>query len=196
MASELKPGAKIEDEDLSPEEEACSVRERAFIHAFLDTNNAAESARMAGAECSDANNFARVGHRYLSRERVQKALAVITLKRVKSLAPSAVKAYGELVNSFNPAVRLKTATNILERIQPSVTRQEIEVTHKFDPVKTTLEFLAALKRQGWTREQLLAEFSPFELDHYEKLLALEDKSNVVDTDFVEVIDPDSDILGG
>jgi phage terminase small subunit len=185
-----------EREDLSPEEEACLPRERVFIQSYLDTKNAAESARLAGAECLDAAGFARVGLRYLGRERVQKALAVVTLKRIKSLAPKAIRAYEETVdNALQPAVRLKAAMAILERISPTVTKTDVTITHQFDPIKTTLEFLAALKAQGWTREQLLAEFSPFELDHYEKLLALEDKSKITDVEFEEVPDPDADLLG-
>ena len=179
-----KAVAKIEDDDLSPEEVACLPRERAFIHAFLETNNAAKAAEMAGAECSASNEFARVGYRYLQRERVQKAMAVIAIKQIRNLAPRAVNAYKELVdNNLQPAVRFKTATSILERLSPSVAKVDVTHTHKFDPIKITLEFLASLKKQGWSREQLLTEFTPFELDHFEKLLA---SGDVIDADFEEI----------
>lgn len=185
-----------ERESFGPAMLACRPDEREFVALLLQGKSAAEAAKLAGWGETDSSSqtLARIAYRLTHRPRVQEALAEEIKKLQRGRLPiKAIQAVEQILDSQFHKDRARTALAILERIDPTVSRQEIEVTHKFDPVKTTLNFLASLKARGWTREQLLGEFSPFELDHYEKLLAVEDH-RIVDADFVEV-DPDTDILG-
>ena len=185
--------AKVEEEDVSDlpmELQECLPVERRFLEAFLQSNNAAEAARVAGAGnpdgSSSANTMARIAHRFLQRPRVQAAFAVLIRQQVRKLGPSALLAAQQILN--NPAHKdlARVSLAVIEKIDPSVQKVDVSVAVKFDPVKTTLEYLAHLKSIGAPREVLVAEFGEFGLDHFEKLAEAKQEP-IIDAEFTELL---------
>jgi hypothetical protein len=182
------------EKDLSPEEQACSVAERRFVVAFMETGVAAQAARIAGCgnEGTNANSFAVMGNRLLGRSRVQDLLRVHYKRQVRSLAPISLMAIKDIMANLQHKDRLKAAVLVADRLDLVESKINMTVEHKFDPIKVTLELITEYKKKGWTREMLLTEFSPFELAHFETLIA---KSQPLEVEFKELPAPmDAELL--
>jgi hypothetical protein len=186
---------QIEDvSDLSAEEQALSPTELRFCQAFMQTGVAAQAARASGHgnEGTTAQSFATIGMRLLDRPKVQDALRVLYKRQFRSLGPVSLLAIKDIVASPNHKDRLKAAAMVADRLDLVETKIAMTVEHKFDPVKITLELIQDYKKKGWSREMLLTEFSPFELAHFEALIA---KSQPLDVPFKELPAPeDAELL--
>src|SRR5262249_53474312 len=80
----------------------------------------------------------------------------------------------------------KAVQAVLERLDPTVQKVEVEHTHHIDHDTEALNQLRTLKALGVARDKLVEVFGEIGLDRFEKQLALEDKSTVVDAEFTEV----------
>jgi hypothetical protein len=181
-----------EKEEWSAAMQLLTPKERLFVISMSQGNSLANAARAAGYgdADSDAAYYAKTGWRESHRDKIIAALVEISKLQVRAMAPDAIQALKEIVNTKSDPARLRAVSLILSRVDPEVTKIDATVTHKFDPIKVTLELLAGYKKNGWSREMLLTEFSPFELDHFEKLLA---KDTPVDAEFTELPAPDEEL---
>jgi hypothetical protein len=189
-----KLAAQIEDvSDLSPEEQALTPTERRFAAAFMMTGIAAQAARAAGCgtETSTAQTMATLGMRILDRPKVQDALRVLYKRAFRSLGPVSLMAVKDILASPTHKDRLKAAVLVADRLDLVETKIAMTVEHKFDPVKVTIELLQGYKKQGWTREMLLTEFTEFELAHFEKLIK---EAAPIDAEFKVLPAPDLELL--
>jgi hypothetical protein len=157
-----------------PAMEALPEKERDFVLHYFETNNAAQAARLAGfgTPTSNAPTMSNLGNRLKHRPRIIEAMIEHLKIVVRSQGPQILGTLSEVMDDARePAARSRVALALLERFDPTVSKVDVNVTHKFDPVKITVEWLIELKKSGWSREQLLGEFTEFELAHYEGLIA-------------------------
>jgi hypothetical protein len=159
--------------DLSPTLAACLPKERLAIEYRLEGHGFAESCPRAGYGLpgSTPETLAKIGYRLFRRDRVLAALLEEAKKNLRNSAPEALRAVRQILSDEHHRDRFKAISLVLDRSDAVVTKIDATVTHKFDPVKITLELLTGYKKAGWTKEMLLTEFSPFELAHFEGLLA-------------------------
>lgn len=186
--NEIEPA---DQEDFGPAMLACLERERILITGIFEGLSGAEAARRAGYECTSPENFARVAHRALHRDRVQAAIVEYTAKAARTLGPMAIRAQSDILSTINHKDRAKVSIAVLERITPTVQRTEatLEVTHKVDHDGEAIAQLRMLKALNVTREKLQDVFGFSGLSRYEKLLALEDARTApqfVDAEFTEI----------
>jgi Terminase small subunit len=190
--------ATQDEKDLPGVLRVCLPRERLFAETYINTGNAAQAAKVAGAECNSPQAYATVGNRYLNRPRVQAALDYLFKRALRSdLSGDALTAIREIIKSPFHKDRLKAALAVAGRIDPEITRIEGHVTHEIiDHETEALNQLRALKALGVAREKLIEVYGGFGLDRLEKKLALEEKSKPIDAEFTEVApDPDAALLG-
>jgi phage terminase small subunit len=185
------------DEHLGPAMQALSAKEQAFVMHLLMGESFANAARLAGygTPTSSAASFASLGYRVSHFPRVLDALAEESRKAIRSLVPSAIKAVKEIVETKGDKDRLKAANAIMERIDPTV--QRVQVDGKIEIVdhrQEALTQLRTLKDLGVSHAKLEELFGYSGLPLLEQQLAAEDSNNIVDADFVEVKDdPDKDL---
>ncbi|HUZ32268.1 MAG TPA: hypothetical protein VMV19_09245 [Xanthobacteraceae bacterium] len=187
-----------EAEDFGPAMSACLPKERAFVLVLLEGKSGAQAAREAGYGAQDgtstAETMARIAHRTLGRGRVIDALAEQSRKTIRSLAPVAIQAVRDVLTTTNHKDRAKVALNLIERVDPTVTRVDAHVTHEIvDHRKDALEQLRSLKALGVAREKLEELFGFTGLPMLEKQLAEQDAKQPIDADFTVIDDLDASI---
>ena len=169
------------DPDYGPAMAALPEKERDFVLHYFDCNNAAKAARLAGwgSPTSSADSFSTIGRKLKHRPRIIEAMIEHMRLVVRTKGPTILSTLDSVMEDVRePAARSRVALALLERFDPTVSKVDVSVTHKFDPVKVTVEWLIELKKSGWTREQLLQEFTPFELSHYEGLIAKQEPAMI------------------
>jgi len=106
------------------------------------------------------------------------------------MVPDAVEAIGEILADAGHKDRYRAAKDIAERAAPTVQQIDVNHTHKLetqaDRDKDVAAFVKKLRDMGVSREAIANEVGYSALPRYERLLALEDKSNIIDGEFVEV----------
>jgi phage terminase small subunit len=191
--------AKIPDEreSFGPCMLACRPDEREFVLHVIAGKSNAEAAKLAGwgeAE-SSAATLARIGHRLAHRERIIAAIGEEVKKLTRSRATlKAAQAIDEILDNSYHRDRARVALAVLERVDPTIQKHEVEVTHKIDHEQEALDQLRSLRALNVAREKLIELYGAFGLERLEKKLAIENKGSVVDAEFSEV-DPDADLLG-
>jgi hypothetical protein len=189
--------ARLEDEEVSPVEAACTPRERNFVEALMamPVPNGAEAARIAdyGIEGkSTAESYAKIAYRLLHRDRVVALVQEHCTKRMRSLGPKAIQALGQMIGDPKCKDRMRAVATVLDRIDPpqSKLNVDVNVTHKIDHDGDAVAALRAFRKQGATQDFLENWFGYSGLGRYEKLLAIEDARTgnvvVVDGEFTEV----------
>jgi phage terminase small subunit len=184
------------DSELSEAEAACSPQERAFVHHLMtltpERGFKVRAARLAGFKATTAHNLNSLTQRLLIRPRIIALIAEVTRKQIRTSAPNAVHAVHEILADRGHKDRLKAANVILERVDPTVARLDVNVRHEvIDRDKEAVEYLRKLKSLGVPHEKLVEELGFSALPRYERLLALEDASKAA-----PVIDADYSVLGG
>ena len=179
---------------------------RAFVLYYCTHRNGARASKEAGylPEMADALDHAQNAYKLLHREDVTDAVIAMTRRQLRTLAPEAINALKETLQSPFNKDRVRAAAMVLERTDAPTHKVDVTHTHRFDPIKITLGELARLKRLGANREAIMLALdfqSPFELEHYESLLA-KDSGDVIEAEYVELPapdeaerDPDADLLG-
>jgi phage terminase small subunit len=178
---------------------ACTPKERLFVEQVMEGKPFADAARVTGFGNEDgtssANTLARIGYRLSHRDRVIGAIAEEAKKMVRTAVPSAVKAVKEIVTSPFHKDRARVALALIEKVDPTVQRQEVEVTHKIDHEDEALQQLRTLRALNVAQEKLIELYGAFGLERLERKLMLENKSKTIDAEFTEVRDPDAVLLG-
>jgi hypothetical protein len=133
----------------------------------------AAAARKAGfAKGSTNSNLAKVAWKIAHDDRMIAAVAEESRKYLRGSHPEAVAALLSMVRDKKHRDHARAAMAIVDRTDPVIGRQQIEVTHKIvDPDQEALEELRALRELGTPREKLLALFGHNGLDRIEALEA-------------------------
>ena len=120
-------------------------------------------------------NRARIASRVHHDERIQAALVEEGRKIVRGCAPDAAKALLELVRDKDHKDHARALGMVLDRVDPMVTRTDMNVVHKIiDPDTEALEELRALRALHTPHAKMLEVFGVNGLD---RLLALERRSD-------------------
>ena len=193
--------AKIPDEreSFGPCMLACRPDEREFVLHVIAGKSNAEAAKLAGwgEPDSSANTMSRIGHRLAHRDRIIAAIGEEVKKLTRSRATlKAAQVIDEILNNSYHKDAARVALSVLERVDPTIQKHEVEVTHKIDHEAEALDQLRSLRALNVAREKLIELYGAFGLERLEKKLAIENKGNVLDAEFSEVAhDPDADLLG-
>lgn len=193
--------AKIPDEreSFGPCMLACRPDEREFVLHVIARKSNAEAAKLAGwgEPDSSANTLSRIGHRLAHRDRIIAAIGEEVKKLTRSRATlKAAQVIDEILNNSYHKDAARVALSVPERVDPTIQKHEVEVTHKIDHEAEALDQLRSLRALNVAREKLIELYGAFGLERLEKKLAIENKGNVVDAEFSEVAhDPDADLLG-
>jgi hypothetical protein len=131
------------------------------------------AARAAGlGKNSTPANLAKLAWKIAHDERMIDAVAVESRKYLRGAHPEAVAALVNMVRDKKHRDHARAVMAIVDRTDPVIGRQQIEVTHKIvDPDQQALEELRALRQLGTPREKLLSLFGHNGLDRIEALEA-------------------------
>jgi len=187
--------------ELSEREAACSPMERRFVYWLMNLppkrGFRVQAARLAGygkSKNSSPHNLNSIAQDLLSRQRVVALIEEVARKQIRSVAPEAIAAVREIIEDTQHRDRLKAASVILERIEPTLQRLDVHVKHEVvDRDAEAVAYLRKLKALGVSREKLEEELGYSDLPRYERLLELEDAKTpmappVIDADYAVVED--------
>jgi hypothetical protein len=185
---------------LSAAEAACSARERRFVYWLLNLppkkGFRVRAARLAGFGAkfsSSPHNVNSIAQALLSQQRIIDLIVEVTKKQIRSSAPEALAAVREIIADSAHRDRLKAAQTILERVEPTMQRVDVNVRHEVvDRDGEAVSYLRKLKSLGVSREKLEEELGFSDLPRYERLLQLEDAKRaaapVIDVEYTIVED--------
>ena len=183
---------------LSEREAACSPMERRFVHWLMNLppkhGFRVRAARLAGyGKNSSPHVVNSIAQDLLAKQNVVNLIEEVTRKQIRSAAPEAIAAVREIIADPQHRDRLKAATVILERIEPTLQRLDVHVKHEVvDRDAEAVAYLRKLKALGVERSKLEEELGYSDLPRYERLLELEDAKNamapVIDADYAAVED--------
>jgi hypothetical protein len=184
------------EESLSVAEAACSQRERAFVYWLVNlpphVGYKVRAARLAGfGRHSTPHVVNSITQVLLRQPRVIDLIAEVTKKQIRTMAPEALQAVREIIADSDHRDRLKAAQVVLERIEPTLQRVDVNVKHEIiDRDGEAVAYLRKLKALGVGRDKLEEELGYSALPRYEKLLELEDAkraaATVIDADYTVV----------
>jgi hypothetical protein len=182
--------------ELTDAEAACTPLERKFVYWLMQLppkrGFQAAAARLAGyGKNSTPTVLNGTIQDLLRKPRVIDLIAEVTRKIMHGrMAPHALAAVQEIIANPEHKDRLKAANLVLERIDPTVQRLDVNVRHEvIDRDKEAVAYLRKLQALGVSREKLVLELGYSDLPRYERLLALEDASKatpVIDGDYAVV----------
>ncbi len=116
--------------------------------------------------------MANIASRLMRDERIIAAVVDESRKYLRAGAPEAAKALLSLVRNPEHKDHARAVAMLLDRTDPIVTRQEIDVTHRtVDPDTEAIEELRALRQLGTSRAVLLELFGGNGLARIERLEA-------------------------
>jgi hypothetical protein len=197
--------AQLERDSFGPCMQALEPKRRAFVVYVMGGKGFAEAARLAGYghPTSNSNTMARIGYRVSHYQDVIDALIEESRKEVRAVLPQAVTAIREIVNDRFHRDRAKVALNMLERVDPTVTKVSVDHQHHFDPITITLDEIVRLQAAHASKEAIMLALgleSTFELDHYMSLLAKKRSQEPITVEYRELPapedkDPDAELLG-
>jgi len=197
MARKPQLPAEVE-RNLSAAEAACSPMQRRFVHWLMNLppkhGFRARAARLAGYGKDSAPHVLNsIAQDLLSKDCVINLISEITKKQIRSRAPEAIAAVLEIIQDPSARDRLKAAQVVLERIEPTLQRIDVNVKHEVvDRDAEAVSYLRKLKELGVSREKLEAELGFSDLPRYERLLELEDAKRGA----VETIDAEFSVIEG
>jgi phage terminase small subunit len=171
--------------ELTQAEAACSPMERRFAHWLMNLppkrGFRVQAAKLAGyGKKSDSHVLNSIAQDLLSKQRVIDLITEITRKQIRSAAPEAIAAVKDIIANPDHRDRLKAANVVLERVDPTVMRHDVNVRHEIiDRDGEAVAYLRRLKALGVERPKLEQELGFSDLPRYERLLALEDARNAL-----------------
>jgi phage terminase small subunit len=192
MARQQLP-AEVEA-DLSACEAACTPMERRFVYWLMNLppkrGFRVQAAKLAGygklgrnGQPSSAHNMNSIAQDLLSKQKIIDLITEVTKKQIRSAAPEALAAVREIIADTEHRDRLKAASVILERVEPTMQRFDVRVQHQVvDRNAEAVAYLRKLKALGVSREKMEQELGYSDLPRYERLLELEDAKNAVPID--------------
>jgi hypothetical protein len=131
----------------------------------------AAAARAAGfGKDSKPSTLGKMAWQLAHDERMIAAIAEMSRKILRGAHPEAVNALNNIIRDPGHRDHGRAVLAVLDRTDPVVGRQQIEVTHKIlDPDQEALEELQALRQIGATREKLIELFGGNGLARLERL---------------------------
>jgi hypothetical protein len=171
--------------ELTAAEAACSPRERRFVYWLLQLppkrGFQSQAASLAGYGTKSTPTVLKaIVQDLLRKQRVIDLMAEVTRKTIRSHAPQALAAVQEILADPTHKDRLKAANVVLERLDPTVVKHDVNVRHEIvDRDADMVAYLRKLLALGVSREKLEEELGYSDLPRYERLLALEDASKGV-----------------
>jgi hypothetical protein len=182
-AREIKALPAVADlDDLGPCMALCTVGERNFVQAKLETGESnAECARLAGYSATNADSLKSRGYILAHSERVQNALLEQSKRFLKTELPKSLRVILEIRDNktVKAETRLKAAVEIINRGGMNIVQEgHITHDHRLSDEQIDREMIVLAKEAGWTPEMLQR--------------ALVDKSKVIDVEFTEVREPSQD----
>ncbi len=126
--------------------------------------------------------------------RMIEAIAEEARKHLRGAHPEAVNALHNMVRDSRHRDHGRAVLAILDRVDPIVSKQNIEVTHRvIDPDEEALEELRALRQLGVSREKMVETFGENALPRLERLEAAD---NARRAEQAKVIGGDYEIING
>jgi hypothetical protein len=170
---------------------------RAFCYALVTGPGGhgkyAAAARAAGfGKDSKPSTLGKQAWQLAHDDRMIAAIAEMSRKYLRGAHPEAVTALHNMVRDPSHRDHGRAVLAVLDRVDPVVGRQQIEVTHKIlDPDQEALEELGALRQIGATREKLLELFGGNGLARLERLEAADHarrsaEARIIEGDVIEV----------
>jgi hypothetical protein len=131
------------------------------------------AARMAGfGKGSKPSTLGKQAWQIAHDSRMIAAITELSQKYLRGAHPEAVKALHSMIRDSGHRDHGRAVLALLDRVDPIVSRQNIEVTHKIvDPDQEALEELQAMRQIGATREKLIELFGGNGLARLERLEA-------------------------
>jgi hypothetical protein len=148
---------------------------RAFCYALVTGKGGhgryARAARAAGfGKGSTPTNLAKMAWKLAHDSRMHAAIAEESQKYLRGSHPEAVSALLSMIRDSKHRDHGRAVLSVLDRVDPVVSKQNIEVTHRIvDPDQEPLEELRALRQLGTSREKLLELFGGNGLARLERL---------------------------
>jgi hypothetical protein len=135
----------------------------------------ARAARAAGlGKNSTPANLSKLAWKIAHDDRMISAVAAESRKYLRGSHPEAVTALQAMIRDPKHRDHGRAVLSLLDRVDPVVSKQNIEVTHKIlDPDQEALEELLALRQLGTSREKLIELFGGNGLARLERLEAAE-----------------------
>jgi hypothetical protein len=153
----------------------------------------ARAARIAGfGKGSSPSNVAKIAWRMAHDERCIAAITEESRKYLRAGHPEAVAALLNMIRDDGHRDHGKAVLSLLDRVDPIVSKQNIEVTHRVvDPDQEALEELRALRQLGVSREKMIETFGGNGLARLERLEAADmatraETAKTVDARVIEV----------
>jgi len=169
----------IED-SLSPAEACCSQRERAFVYWLVGLpprkGYKVRAARLAGYGArSSPHTVNSIVQVLLKQQRIIDLIVEVTKKQIRVMAPEALAAVKEIIADPAHRDRLKAAQVVLERIEPTLQKIDLNVRHEVvDRDAEAISYLRKMRELGVSRDKQIEELGFSALGKYERLLELED----------------------
>jgi hypothetical protein len=170
---------------------------RAFCYALVTGPGGhgkyTAAARAAGlGKNSTPANLGKFAWQLAHDSRMIAAVAEMAQKYLRGAHPEAVNALHNMIRDPQHRDHGRAVLALLDRVDPVVSKQNIEVTHRIlDPDQEALEELQALRQLGTSREKLLELFGGNGLARLERLEAADlgrraDAAKVIDGEVIEV----------
>jgi hypothetical protein len=131
----------------------------------------ARAARVAGFGAgSTPTNQAKIAWRMAHDDRMIAAITEESRKYLRGAHPEAVAALLNMIRDEDHRDHGRAVLSLLDRVDPVISKQNIEVTHKIiDADEEALEELRALRQLGVSREKMIENFGGNGLARLERL---------------------------
>lgn len=147
----------------------------------------ARAARAAGfGKESTPTNVAKIAWRMAQDDRMIAAIAEESRKYLRGSHPEAVAALLAMIRDSKHRDHGRAVLSLLDRVDPIVSKQTVDVTHRvLDPDTEALEELRALRQIGATREKLVELFGGNGLARLERLEAADTARRAVEAKLID-----------
>jgi hypothetical protein len=153
----------------------------------------AAAARAAGlGKDSTPANLAKLAWKLAHDDRMISAIAAEARKYLRGAHPEAVNALHNMVRDSGHRDHGRAVLALLDRVDPIISKQNIEVTHRVvNPDEEALEELRALRQLGVSREKMVETFGGNGLARLERLEATDmarrsSEAKIIDGHVIEV----------
>jgi hypothetical protein len=153
----------------------------------------AAAARAAGlGKGSTPANVAKLAWKIFQDDRMIAAIAEEARKHLRGAHPEAVSALHNMIRDPEHRGHGRAVLALLDRVDPVVSKQNIEVTHRVvNPDEEALEELRALRQLGVSREKMVETFGGNGLARLERLEATDmarrsSEAKIIDGHVIEV----------
>lgn len=152
----------------------------------------AAAARAAGlGKGSTPSNLAKLAWKIAHDDRMISAISEEARKHLRGAHPEAVNALHNMIRDSEHRDHGRAVLALLDRVDPIVSKQNIEVTHRvINPDEEALEELRALRQLGVSREKMIETFGGNGLARLERLEAVAiarraDEAKIIDGHVIE-----------